>query len=159
MPDEPAFPAERELVLSRLIDAPRDKVYRCWTEPDLLKQWFAPQPFTTSEARLDVRPGGANVVTMQSHDGLKFPNAGIYLEVIPNERLVLTDAFTAGWSPKDGPPFMVAIISFADEAGKTRYEARVRHWTAEARIQHETMGFHKGWGQCADQLEELAKTL
>ena len=96
---------------------------------------------------------------MQSPDGLKFPNAGIYLEVVPNKRLVLTDAFTAGWSPKDGPPFMVAIISFGDEAGKTRYEARVRHWTTEAQAQHETMGFHKGWGQCADQLEALAKTL
>ncbi len=55
MPNEPAFPAERELVLIRLIDAPRDKVYRCWTEPELLMQWFAPKPFTTAEARLDVR--------------------------------------------------------------------------------------------------------
>ena len=57
MPSEPVFPAERELVLSRLIDAPRNKVYRCWTEPELLKQWFAPKPFTTSEALLDTRPG------------------------------------------------------------------------------------------------------
>ena len=153
------FPSDRELVLNRLVDAPRENLYRCWTEPELLKQWFAPKPFTTAEATLDPRPGGANRVVMQSPDGLKFPNPGVYLEVVPNERIVFTDAFTEGWSPKDGPPFMVAIITFADEGGKTRYEARVRHWTPEARVQHQQMGFETGWGQCADQLEALAKTL
>ncbi len=153
------FPSERELRLTRLIDAPRETVFRCWTDPELLKQWFAPKPFTTAEATLELKPGGANVVVMQSPDGLKFPNAGVYLEVVPNERLVFTDAFTSGWAPKDGPPFMVAVVTFADENGKTRYEARVRHWTAEARSQHQSMGFQQGWSQCADQLEALAKTL
>jgi uncharacterized protein YndB with AHSA1/START domain len=159
MPNNSTFPSERELVLDRLIDASRANVYRCWTEPALLVQWFAPKPFTVPEAVLDVRPGGASRIVMQNPDGLKFPNEGVYLEVVPNERLVFTDAFTSGWSPKEGPPFMVAIIALSDENGKTRYEARVRHWTAEARVQHEEMGFHKGWGQCADQLEALAKTL
>jgi uncharacterized protein YndB with AHSA1/START domain len=153
------FPTNRELVLNRLLDAPREKIYRCWTEPELIKQWFAPKPFTTAEATLDLRPGGASTIVIQSQDGLKFPNAGVYLEVVPNERIVFTDAFTAGWSPKDGPPFMVAIVTFADEGGKTRYEAHVRHWSPEARLQHEQIGFHRGWGQCADQLEALAKTL
>jgi len=153
------FPSERELVLTRAIDAARPAVYRCWTEPDLLKQWFAPKPFTVSEAKVDLRPGGAHVVVMQSPDGLKFPNAGVCLEVVPNEKLIFTDAFTEGWAPKEGPPFMTAIITFSDQDGKTRYEARVRHWTPEARVQHERMGFHQGWGQCADQLEALAKTL
>jgi uncharacterized protein YndB with AHSA1/START domain len=155
----PDFPDDRELVLSRLLGAPRAAVFRCWTEADLLKQWFAPKPFTTPVAELDVRMGGASLITMESPDGQEMPNAGVYLEVVPNEKLVFTDAFTSAWTPRDGAPFMVVILTFEDEAGKTRYTARVRHWTVEARQQHEAMGFHAGWGLCADQLEALAKTL
>ena len=155
----PDFPDDRELVLTRLIDAPRAAVFRCWTEAELLKQWFAPRPFTTPVAELDVRPGGASLIVMKSPEGQEMPNAGLYLEVIPNEKLVFTDAFTAAWAPKEGAPFMVVILAFANEDGKTRYTARVRHWTTEARQQHEAMGFHTGWGLCADQLEALARTL
>jgi uncharacterized protein YndB with AHSA1/START domain len=67
--DDATSPADRELVLSRMIDAPPHKVYRAWTEPELLKQWFAPAPFTTPVAELDVRPGGANLIVMRSADG------------------------------------------------------------------------------------------
>ncbi len=154
-----SFPSDRELVLTRDIDAPRAAVYRCWTEPELVKQWYAPKPFSIAEAKIDLRPGGSHLIVMQSPDGLKFPNAGVFLEVVPNEKIVFTDAFTANWEPKQGAPFMAAIISFSDQDGKTRYEARVRHWTPEARVQHEQMGFHQGWGQCAEQLEALAKSL
>jgi uncharacterized protein YndB with AHSA1/START domain len=54
---------------------------------------------------------------------------------------------------------MTAIVTFADEGGKTRYTARALHWTAEDKKTHEEMGFHQGWGQCADQLAALAKTI
>jgi uncharacterized protein YndB with AHSA1/START domain len=156
--DEATFPAERELVLSRLIDAPPHKVYRAWTEPELLKQWFAPAPFTTPVAELDVRPGGANLIVMRSADGTEFPNRGVYLDVVPNERLVFTDAYTEAWQPS-AKPFMTVIITFADEAGRTRYTARVRHWRAEDRETRENMGLHQGWGQCADQLAALVAKL
>jgi uncharacterized protein YndB with AHSA1/START domain len=152
--DNATSPADRELVLSRMIDAPPHKVYRAWTEPELLKQWFAPAPFTTPVAELDVRPGGANLIVMRSADGTEFPNRGVYLEVVPNERLVFTDAYTEAWQPS-GKPFMTVILTFEDEGGRTRYTARVRHWTAEDRETHENMGFHQGWGQCADQLAAL----
>jgi uncharacterized protein YndB with AHSA1/START domain len=150
--------ADRELVLSRIIDAPPHKVYRAWTEPELLKQWFAPAPFTTPVAELDVRPGGANLIVMRSADGTELPNRGVYLEVVPNERLVFTDAYTEAWQPS-GKPFMTVILTFEDEGGRTRYTARVRHWTVEDRETHETMGFHQGWGQCADQLAALVAKL
>jgi uncharacterized protein YndB with AHSA1/START domain len=153
-----ATPAERELVLSRIIDAPPPKVYRAWTEPELLKQWFAPAPFSTPVAELDVRPGGANLIVMRSADGTEFPNRGVYLEVVPNERLVFTDAYTEAWQPS-GKPFMTVILTFEDEAGRTRYTARVRHWTVEDRETDENIGFHQGWGQCADQLAALVAKL
>ena len=148
----------RELVLTRVIDVPRDKLYRAWTEPALLKQWFAPQPWTTPEAELDVRPGGATLIVMRGPDGKDLPNRGVYLEVVENERLVFTDAYTKAWEPSP-KPFMTVILTFEDLGGKTRYTARVRHWTAADRETHEKMGFHQGWGLCADQLAALVARL
>jgi uncharacterized protein YndB with AHSA1/START domain len=145
---------EHELVLTRLIDAPRALVYRAWSDPEMLKQWFAPLPYTTPHAELDVRPGGANLIVMRSPDGEEMPNRGIYLEVVPNEKIVFTDAFTSAWVPSP-KPFMTVILTFEDEDGKTRYTARVRHWTAEDKETHEKMGFHQGWGICADQMTAL----
>ena len=150
--------AERELVLTRLIAAPRAKLYRAWTEPELLKQWFAPLPYTTPVAELDVRPGGSCLVVMRDPDGNDWPNPGVYLDVVENERLIFTDAYVRAWEPSN-KPFMTAIVTFADEEGGTRYTARVLHWTVADREEHERMGFHQGWGQCADQLAALAAKL
>jgi uncharacterized protein YndB with AHSA1/START domain len=157
-PDRNASLADRELVLTRLIDAPRETLYRAWTDPALLKQWFAPAPWTTPVADLDVRPGGASLVVMRGPDGHEFPNRGVYLEVVANERLVFTDAFSAAWEPSP-KPFMTVIVTFTEEDGQTRYTARVRHWTVEDRKAHEEMGFHQGWGKCADQLTALVAGL
>ncbi|WP_446720678.1 SRPBCC family protein [Mesorhizobium sp. L-8-3] len=150
--------SDRELVLSRLIDAPREKVYRAWTDAEILKQWFAPKPWSTPHAELDVRPGGANLVVMSDPDGNEFPNRGVYLEVVPNRKLVITDAYSAAWEPSE-KPFFTAVLTFEDEDGKTRYTARALHWSVADRETHEKMGFHEGWGQCADQLEAVAKRL
>ena len=158
MTAESAASPDRDLVLTRLIDAPREKVYRAWTDPSLLRQWFAPLPYTTPVAELDVRPGGANVIVMRSPEGQDLPNRGVYLEVVPNERLVFTDAYSAAWVPSE-KPFMTVILTFEDEGGRTRYTARVRHWTEADRAAHEQMGFHEGWGQCADQLAALVAKL
>ncbi len=149
---------DRELVLTRLIDAPREKLWRCWTEPELLKQWFTPPPFTVPHAELDVRAGGGNYVLMKGPDGQEIPNRGIYLDVVENERLVFTDAFTEGWQPTR-KPFFTCVLTFEDEGGRTRYTARARHWRREDCEAHEKMGFHKGWGIATDQLAALAQTL
>ena len=145
---------ENELVLTRLIDAPCEKLYRAWTDPELLKQWFAPLPYTTPHAETDVRPGGASLIVMRGPEGPDMPNRGVYLEVVPNEKLVFTDAYTEAWVPSE-KPFMTVTLTFKDEGGKTRYTARVRHWTKEDTEAHEKMGFHVGWGICADQLTAL----
>ncbi len=146
--------SERELVLTRIINAPREKVFRAWTEPELLMQWFAPLPWTTPVAETDVRPDGSSLIVMRSPDGKEFPNPGVYLEVVKNERLVITDAYTKAWEPSE-KPFMTVILTFEDEGGKTKYTARARHWTVADREEHEKMGFHQGWAQCTDQLAAL----
>ncbi len=147
-----------ELSLTRLIAAPRAVLYRCWTEPELVKQWFTPRPWTSPVVEMDVRAGGSSRMVFRGPEGQEFPNNGVYLEVIPNAKLVFTDAYTEAWIPSP-KPFMTATITFADEGGKTRYTAIARHWTAEDKASHEQMGFHEGWGKATGQLEALAKTL
>lgn len=148
---------DRELRLTRLIGAPRQAVWRAWTDPALLKQWFAPPPYTTPEAEFDLRPGGGSRIVMQAPDGARMPNHGQYLEVTPHERLVFTDAYTGDWTPREGKPFMTVILTFEDEDGGTRYTARVLHWTLEDRRAHEAMGFHQGWAICTEQLAALVE--
>lgn len=153
--DAPAFPiATHELVITRVLPAPREKVFRAWTEPELLKQWFCPRPWTTPVIETDVRPGGSSYVLMRGPNGEEFPNRGVYLEVVRNERLVFTDAYTKAWEPSP-KPFMTGILTFENEKGQTRYTARVLHWTAADREQHEKMGFYEGWGKATDQMVEL----
>jgi uncharacterized protein YndB with AHSA1/START domain len=150
---------DRELVLTRDIAVPREKLYRCWTEPALIKQWFTPKPWATIHAETDVRPGGASLVVMRGPDGQEVPNPGVYLEVVRNERIVATDAYVRAWEPS-AKPFMTLILTFEDLGnGSTRYTARARHWSAADREAHEKMGFHDGWNRATNQLAELAATL
>jgi len=148
----------RDLILTRVIDAPPEKVFRAWTDPELLRQWFAPKPWTTPNVEIDVRAGGSSLFVMRDPDGNEFPNRGVYLEVVKNQRLVFTDAFTRAWEPSP-KPFMTVILTFEDLGGKTRYTARVRHWTDADREAHEKMGFHVGWAMCAEQLSDVVEKL
>jgi uncharacterized protein YndB with AHSA1/START domain len=158
-PGPAAFPVDRELVLIRVLNAPREKVYRCWTDPKLLMQWFTPPPFTTPFAEIDVRAGGSSLITMRGPDGTEYPNRGVYLEVVPNERLVFTDAYVRAWEPSE-KPFMTGILTFEDAGeGKTLYTARVRHWTLADCEAHAKMGFHEGWGIATNQLEALCQRI
>ncbi len=144
----------RDLVLARVIDAPREKLFRAWTEPALLKQWFAPLPWTTPIVETDVRVGGSSLMVMRGPDGQEFPNRGVYLAVIKNQRLVFTDAFSQAWDLSE-KPFMTVILTFDELNGQTKYTARVCHWTMADREAHEKMGFHQGWPICTEQLAAL----
>jgi uncharacterized protein YndB with AHSA1/START domain len=161
MTDNPCMTTEttaHTLALSRLLPVPRAKLWRCWTEPELLKQWFCPKPWMVTQAEMDLRAGGASLVVMRGPEGQEMPHRGVYLEVVPGEKIVFTDAFVRAWVPS-GKAFMVATVTMADEAGGTRYIAEVGHWSDEDRKQHEAMGFHEGWGIATDQLAALAGTL
>ncbi len=149
---EPGFP----LRLTRLINAPVDLVYKAWTQH--LAEWFAPRPLTTHLQEVDMRPGGRFRFTMKDPNGPEYPCDGVFLDVVPNRRIVSTDAFLPGWVPS-GKPFMVAVTTFETEGDKTRYTATAMHWSEADRKAHEEMGFHPGWNQVADQLEELVARL
>lgn len=147
-----------DLVLTRDLDAPRDLIWQCWTTPEHLVHWFVPKPHRVTACHLDVRPGGACNTTFDV-DGNLIENTGVYLEVIPNEKLVFTDTYSEGWKPAPDP-FMTAILLFEDlGAGRTRYTAIARHRSAETAQVHRDMGFFDGWGTVASQLEAYARGL
>ena len=149
---------DRELVLGRWMDASPAAIWRAWTDPELLAQWFCPKPWRVTDVKQDIRPGGSSFMIMRGPNGEEMPMRGVYLEVEHGRRIVFTDAFSPAWvlSKK---PFMAARMDMTPEDGGTRYIARAGHWTVADREQHEAMGFHQGWGIAADQLEALARGL
>jgi uncharacterized protein YndB with AHSA1/START domain len=147
-----------ELAIALTLEASADKLFRCYTDPKLLQKWFAPEPWSIRSVDIDPRAGGRMNFVMASPDGQEYPNSGIYLEVVPNRKIVTTDAVTPDFRPSG--PFMIAEVTFEELGnGTTRYRAVARHWTEEARNQHEQMGFEAGWTQTARQLEALARTI
>ncbi len=147
------------LRIERVLRAPRAAVWRCWSEPELLCQWYCPRPWGVSRAEIELHAGGRFFVQMQGPAGEQVPCPGVYLQVEPGRRLVFTDAFTRAWVPS-AKPFMVGDILLEDAPeGATRYVAQALHWNAADRDTHRAMGFEGGWNAAADQLEALAQSL
>lgn len=144
-----------ELSITRLIDAPVAIVWQAWTEQ--FAEWFCPRPWRVEVIEQDLRTGGASSMVMHGPAGEQMPMQGVYLEVVPHARIVSTDALVEGWVPQEA--FMVRLDEFAEEAGGTRYTATARHWTAEAKANHEARGFTAGWNASADQLEDEVRRL
>ena len=148
-----------ELILTRELNASAEHVFRAWTEPALLVQWFAPKPWSTTKVEMELHAGGKFFSVMCNPDGEEFPNHGVILSVEKNRRLVFTDAFTQAWVPSP-KAFMTVELTFEVlSASRMRYTARVLHWSAEDKEAHENMGFYDGWGQCTSQLEAVAQSL
>ena len=106
---------------------------------------------------MELRTGGRSAITMYGPAGEVMPNEGIYLEVVPERRIVFTDAFRGDWQPAG--PFMVGFFEFEPRGAQTLYRGRARHWTREAMEQHRAMGFEQGWGTVAAQWEAVARRI
>lgn len=148
-----------DLVISRLVRAPRAKLWQAWSNPTLLKEWWCPKPWTTEVKAFDLRAGGAFHTFMQGPDGGTSDNPGIFLEVVPQSRLAFTSLLLPGWRPASPWMPFTAVITMADEGSGTRYVAQVMHPTEAVRRQHEEMGFFDGWNTCIDQLDAFAMAL
>jgi uncharacterized protein YndB with AHSA1/START domain len=154
-----------DLVMERIVDVPRELVWRAWTDPELLKQWFTPAPWRTGECVIDLRPGGAFRTEILGPEGERFTTEGCYLEIVENEKLVWTTALAPGYRPYSsgngaegcGAPSFTAVITLEEHEEGSKYTALVIHGDQESRDRHGEMGFHDGWGKAFDQLVELVK--
>jgi uncharacterized protein YndB with AHSA1/START domain len=160
MTTDHAIDPDLDLVLEREVDVAPELVWAAWTQPELVKQWFAPKPFTTPECEIDLRPGGTFRVVMQSPEGQVVDDSpGCVLEVVENRRFVWTGAMGPGFRPVTSELPFTAVIAMEPSGAGTAYRAIAIHGSADTRAEHDKMGFHEGWGLCLDQLVELAKAL
>ena len=150
---------ELDLIISRLLRAPRSRVWQAWADPEHLKQWWCPKPWTTEVRAFDLKAGGAFHTTMRGPDGGVSDTPGSFLHILPMERVVFTSLMTGGWRP--ATPWMpfTAIIAMEDEGEGTRYTAHVMHKDKAGRDSHEEMGFFDGWNSCITQLDDYALSL
>ena len=148
-----------ELILSRVLKAPRALIYTCWTTPEHMVHWFMPKPHFIDNITIDLRPGGQFDSTMHI-DGMAIASKGCVLDTITDRRFVFTDLMTADFQPVANPGLgFTATIDLSDHADGTLYHVTARHRTAEDSAKHEAMGFTSGWGTVATQLEAYAQTL
>lgn len=149
-----------DLVLERVLDVPKDLVWRAYTDPEQLKKWFVPAPWSLADCEVDLRPGGIFRTVMRSPEGQEFAGAGCYLEVVPGEKLVWTSALAPGFRPAEASegalPFTAVILLEAHGTG-TKYTAIAMHGDEAACKRHADMGFLAGWGATLDQLVAMAK--
>lgn len=151
---------ENELSISRLIQAPPERVWRAWSRPEHLARWWIPEPIECKVVKLDLRPGGGFETRMREGAGEFKPHVdACFLEIIPEERLVWTTTLVEGWRPAEPWLALTAIITFAPEGHGTRYSARVMHKNAADSRKHQEMGFQEGWGTTIDQLAAFVKEL
>jgi uncharacterized protein YndB with AHSA1/START domain len=155
---KPHLDPATDLSFTRTLAAPRQLIWECWTRSEHIPHFFVPAPHKVTKVDIDLRPGGRFNTTFEV-EGNVMDNMGVYLEVVPEERLVFTDTYTEGWKPAPDP-FMTAILLLEDApGGGTTYTAIARHRNPETRTKHEDMGFFDGWGTVATQLEAYAKGL
>lgn len=147
-----------DLVFERTSQLSCEEIWKAWTHPDVLMEWFCPKPWRVIGCRIELFPGGEFFTLMQGPEGQQIANNGCYLEVIENKRLVWTNMMTKSYRPQPtstiGFPF-VANISLTKIDQGTVYRAVVSHADEEGLKQHEQMGFQKGWGIAFDQLVNL----
>src|SRR5271170_4852569 len=152
----PANTGDREIVITRVFDAPRELVFDMWTDPKHIAQWWGPNGFTTTIHQMDVRPGGVWRLTMHGPDGRDYKNKIVFLEVARPERLVYKHDPEKGIEPMS----FQTTVTFADRGDKTALTMRMLFPSAAAR-EHviKTYGAEEGAKQTLARLREhLAKT-
>lgn len=147
-----------DLTISRVIKAPRSAIWRAWTEPEHFEKWWAPAPVKTKVIDMAVEAGGCFDTEMTLPDGDVMASKGCFLEIVPGERIVFTDALQGGWRP-NVESFFSAIITIAEHPEGALYTATALHKNDEDRQKHADMGFLDGWGTAIDQLGKLAGQL
>jgi uncharacterized protein YndB with AHSA1/START domain len=146
------------VVITRILDAPRDLVFKAWTDPKHLARWWGPKWFTNPVCEVDVRPGGAIRIDMRAPDGVVYPMKGVFHEVVEPERLVFT---SSALEDEDGNPRLENLntVTFAEHEGKTKLTVRAVVVKAEPGSEGALAGMEEGWSQSLDSLTELLASI
>src|SRR5271166_4349847 len=139
---------DRELVITRIFDAPRELVFKAWTEPERAVRWWGPQGFTTAYCEMDIRPGGIYRVCMRSPEGTEHRQRGVCREIVAPERIV----FTFAWEDADGKPGheLLTTVTFAEHGTGTKLTLHQAVFqTAEACQSH-----RGGWTSCLERFAD-----
>ena len=143
-------PSDREVGVTRVFDAPRDLVWKTYTEPEHLRQWMlGPDGWSMEVCEIDLRPGGAYRFAWRKDDGSELTIAGVHREVEPPERLVSTESWGPEW------PEALNTIVFSEEDGRTTLSITVLYPTQEARDAALATGMTDGMTMSLDRLEEI----
>lgn len=157
--------SRNELVIVRIFDAPRELVWKYWTEPEYYKRWWGPKDFTAPEAKLDFRVGGKNLSCMQSPDGQKFWSTGEYKEIVPMERIVVTDSFAdeqgnvvpaTYYGMERMPLVMEVTVTFEDQGGKTKMT--LKHAGIAEMDDKNREDMTQGWQESFDKMASALAT-
>lgn len=154
--------SDREIVITRVLNAPRELVFQAWTEVQHIEQWWGPQGFTTHVPELNLCPGGQWRYVMTGPDATIYPIEGIFHEIIPFERIVTSDRFGEGIDKLLNahlPRGMVSTVLFEDFEGKTQLKIQIMHQSVEDRRKHEEIGVIPEWNSNFNCLEEYLSTL
>lgn len=148
------LPSDREIVITRVFDAPRDLVFKVWTQPEHLKRWFGPRSLTMTVCEVDLRPDGAYRLVLRAADGAEYGFSGVYHEIVPPARLVFTDGF-------EGMPGHEAVVTvtFDEHDGATKITSTSLYQSAEDRDAHIKSGMEEGMRESLDRVAELLAKL
>lgn len=155
--------SDREIVITRVFNAPPALVFKAWTEPEHIAQWWGPKGFTTRVDEMDVKPGGQWRYVMIGPDGTEYPSRSTFQEIVPPERIVTVDEFGEGIEQvvqvdlPQGKIITTALFENLD--GKTKLTIQILHESVEDRRKHEAMGVIPGWNSSLDCLDEYLATL
>ncbi len=147
---------ERELVITRIFDAPPERVFKVWTDPQHMAEWWGPMGFTTPVCELDVRPGGAIRVDMRAPDGTMYPTKGVFQEIVEPERLVIATTFL---EDEAGNPQLEGLttVTFAELDGKTKLTLHTVVSMKAPEAAGAISGMEEGWNQSLDKLAAYLK--
>jgi uncharacterized protein YndB with AHSA1/START domain len=150
----PPVEGRREVIITRIIDAPRELVFEAWTDPKHMAQWWGPRYFTNPVCELDLRPGGAILIHMQGPDGVVYPMKGVFREILKPERLVFT---SGALEDEEGTSMLESLttVTFAEHEGKTKLTVHAVVTKAEPGTEVALAGMEEGWSQSLDKLTKL----
>jgi uncharacterized protein YndB with AHSA1/START domain len=152
-----ASPSRAEIIITRVFDAPLELVWKAWTDPQHVAQWWGPRGFTTTVTELDLRPGGRWRYCMRGPEGTEHPVKGVFEEVVPKARIVTSNKFDDDFkhpTVTDLPSGLVTMYLFEDLGHQTRLTLRLLHPSVDDRRKHESMGVVAGWNSSLDCLAE-----